>query len=275
VRPPLSASTPQIVHPPLSQDPLRAAPGEDLILFQGLVKAFGPKRIYDGLDFTIRRGEIHTLIGGSGTGKSVLLKCLLGLIRVDAGTIVFDGEVLTGKGEAAFFPVRKQIGMLFQGAALFDSLDVAANVSYPIREHYPDISEAEIADRVAHKLELVGLPGVERMRPSDLSGGMKKRVGLARAIAVDPAVVLYDEPTTGLDPINTRRINELILELNDRLGVTSLMVTHDMQSAYMVSDRMSMLFERRILITGTSDELRRSPIEEVQAFIGGMSDRET
>lgn len=266
----MSAPTSNRTLPPLAKEALRTSRGEPLIRFQGLTKAFGPKRIYDGLDLEVRCGERLTLIGGSGTGKSVLLKCLIGLLLPDAGSIVFDGEELVGKSEEGFLPVRKQIGMLFQGAALFDSLDVAANIAYPIREHYPEIGEGEVADRVAHKLELVGLPGVEKMRPSDLSGGMKKRVGLARAIAIDPAVVLYDEPTTGLDPINTRRINELIMELNERLNVTSLMVTHDMQSAYMVSDRIAMLHDRRILITGTTDEVRRSTIPAVQAFIGGM-----
>ncbi len=259
---------------PIAKGSLRAQPGEELITFRGIRKAFGPKRIYDGLDLEIRCRETITLIGGSGTGKSVLLKCLLGLLRPDEGSIRFDGEELTTRDEEGFLPVRRQIGMLFQGAALFDSLDVAENIAYPLREHDPKMGAGEIADRVAHKLELVGMPGIEKMRPSDLSGGMKKRVGLARAIAVDPAVVLYDEPTTGLDPINTRRINELIIELNEKLDVTSIVVTHDMQSAHMVSHRIAMLFDRRILATGTPEEMKRSPIPEVQEFMGGMDGKE-
>ncbi|HEY0841116.1 MAG TPA: ABC transporter ATP-binding protein [Vulgatibacter sp.] len=255
---------------PLSQGEVRARPGEALIVFRDLHKAFGPKQIYIGLDLEVRNRETLTVIGGSGTGKSVLLKCLIGLLAPDRGSISFDGEELTGRSEEGFIPVRRSIGMLFQGAALFDSLDVGANVAYPIREHFPTMGEKEIAERVAHKLELVGMPGIEKMRPADLSGGMKKRVGLARAIAIDPAVVLYDEPTTGLDPINTRRINELIIELNEKLGVTSVVVTHDMQSAFMVSHRIAMLHDRRILASGTVEQMRRSEIPAVQAFMGAM-----
>jgi len=256
--------------PPLSAHDLATRPGEVLIRFEGLQKSFGRKVIYTGLDLDIRRGETLTVIGGSGTGKSVLLKCLIGLLRPDAGSIRFDGQELVGLSEEEFIPVRRKIAMLFQGAALFDSLTVGENVAYPIREHFPDVSEAEIADRVAAKLEMVGLPGIEQMRPSDLSGGMKKRVGLARAIAIDPEVVLYDEPTTGLDPINTRRINELIVKLNEELRVTSIVVTHDMESAYMVSHRMAMLYNHRILARGTVEEMRRSEVPEVRNFVRGM-----
>ena len=256
--------------PPLSRHELRARPGEELIRFEGLKKSFGSKVIYTGLDLDVRRGETLTVIGGSGTGKSVLLKCLIGLLRPDAGSIRFDGEELTGLSEEEYIPVRRKIAMLFQGAALFDSLTVGENVAYPIREHFPDIPAGELADRVAAKLEMVGLPGIESMRPADLSGGMKKRVGLARAIAIDPEVVLYDEPTTGLDPINTRRINELIVKLNHELRVTSIVVTHDMESAYMVSHRMAMLYDHRILARGTVEEMRASEIPEVRNFVRGM-----
>lgn len=256
--------------PPLSQHELRAQPGEVLIRFDGLQKSFGPKVIYTGLDLEVRRGETLTVIGGSGTGKSVLLKCLIGLLRPDAGSIRFDGDELTGLSEEEYIPVRRKIAMLFQGAALFDSLSVAENVAYPIREHFPEVGPGELADRVAQKLEMVGLPGIEKMRPADLSGGMKKRVGLARAIAIDPEVVLYDEPTTGLDPINTRRINELIVKLNEELRVTSIVVTHDMESAYTVSHRMAMLYDHRILASGTVEEMRTSTIPEVRNFVRGM-----
>lgn len=266
----MNASSTQRTLAPLSVHDLRAKQGEDLIRFDDLWKAFGSKRIYEGLSLSIRRGETMTVIGGSGTGKSVLLKCLIGLLSPDRGSIRFDGEELVGRSEEEFLPVRRQIAMLFQGAALFDSLDVRENIAYPIREHFPHLGEGEIRDRVAAKLEMVGLPGIEDMRPSDLSGGMKKRVGLARAIAIDPAVVLYDEPTTGLDPINTRRINELIVKLNEELKVTSIVVTHDMQSAYHVSHRMAMLYDRRILAVGTADEMRQSTLPEVRGFMDGM-----
>ncbi len=256
---------------PLSRTELNARPGEQLIAFEDLWKAFGPKKIYEGLSLHINRGENLTVIGGSGTGKSVLLKCLIGLLQPDAGSIRFDGQELVGLSEDAYIPVRTRIAMLFQGGALFDSIDVGENVAYPIREHYRGMSEGELRDRVAHKLELVGLPGVERMRIADLSGGMKKRVGLARAIASDPEVVLYDEPTTGLDPINTRRINELIIKMNETLHVTSIVVTHDLESAYMVSHRMAMLHNRRILFEGTVDEIRGSEVPEVRSFMHAMS----
>jgi len=267
----VNASAPKTRLEPLSRHELRARPGEELIRFENLWKAFGKNVVYEGLDLSVRRGETLTVIGGSGTGKSVLLKCLIGLLRPDRGSILFDGEELVGRTEEEFLPVRRQIAMLFQSAALFDSLDVGENIAYPIREHFPHLDEAEIAERVAHKLEMVGLPGIEKMRPADLSGGMKKRVGLARAIAIDPAVVLYDEPTTGLDPINTRRINELIIKLNEELKVTSIVVTHDMQSAYTVSHRMAMLYNKRILAVGTPEEMRTSTIPEVRNFVDGMT----
>lgn len=256
--------------PPLAHHKLQASEGEDLIVFSGLSKSFGSKVIYTGLDLEVKRGETLTVIGGSGTGKSVLLKCLIGLLEPDGGSIRFDGQELVGLSEEGYIPVRRQIAMLFQGAALFDSLSVAENIAYPIREHFRKMPEGEIADRVAEKLELVGLPGIEKMRPSDLSGGMKKRVGLARAIAIDPAVVLYDEPTTGLDPINTRRINELIIKLNQALDVTSIVVTHDMESAYKVSHRMAMLYDHRILAKGTVEEMRASDLPEVRHFVSGL-----
>jgi phospholipid/cholesterol/gamma-HCH transport system ATP-binding protein len=257
--------------PPLTRGALKAQDGQELIAFEELWKSFGPKKIYEGLSLHIRRGENLTVIGGSGTGKSVLLKCLIGLLQPDRGSIRFDGQDLVGLSEGLYIPVRTRIAMLFQGGALFDSIDVGENVAYPMREHYRDMPEGEVRERVAHKLELVGMPGVERMRIADLSGGMRKRVGLARAIAIDPQVVLYDEPTTGLDPINTRRINELIIKLNETLHVTSIVVTHDLESAYMVSHRMAMLHNRRILFEGTVEEIRESTVPEVRAFIDAMS----
>jgi phospholipid/cholesterol/gamma-HCH transport system ATP-binding protein len=263
--------------PPLSTHDLKAQPGDELIAFTGLRKAFGPKVIYTGLDLDVRRGETLTVIGGSGTGKSVLLKCLIGLLRPDAGSIRFDGQELAGLSEDEFIPVRRKIAMLFQGAALFDSLTVGENIAYPIREHFPQCPAGEIADRVAEKLEMVGLPGIEKMRPSDLSGGMKKRVGLARAIAIDPEVVLYDEPTTGLDPIMSDVINELIIRTRDHENVTSIVVTHDMRTAQKVADRVVMLYplsrleprESQIIFDGTPDEIMRSKDKRVSQFVRG------
>jgi phospholipid/cholesterol/gamma-HCH transport system ATP-binding protein len=244
-----------------------------LIEFRGVRKTFGPKRVYDHLDLDIERGESLTIIGGSGQGKSVMLKMLIGLLDVDEGTIKFDGEDVTHKSERAFAEVRKRIGMLFQGAALFDSLTVRENVAYGLREHL-HMSEGEMRDRVAESLAAVGLHGIEHMSPSDLSGGMKKRVGLARAIAVRPEVLLYDEPTTGLDPINTTRINRLILHLKDTLNVTSVVVTHDMNSAFTVSDRIAMIHNGRVIFSGTPDQIRHTSEPHVKAFVEGDAPRE-
>ncbi len=246
--------------------PLR--PGEPVIRFEGVTKAFGEKRVYDGIDLDIMKGEVVTIMGGSGTGKSVLLKLLTGLLKPDAGKIFVAGVDIAEFTETELLPVRRQIGMLFQGAALFDSLDVYENVAYGLREHF-QWSEAEIRDAVAEKLDLVGLPGVERMKPSDLSGGMKKRVGLARALATEADVILYDEPTTGLDPTNTRRINELIIAVNEKLGVTSIVVTHDMPSAFMVSNRLAMLHDRRIAWSGTVEEARAQTSGLLKDFVEG------
>jgi phospholipid/cholesterol/gamma-HCH transport system ATP-binding protein len=240
--------------------------GEEMIRFEGLFKAFGPKKIYDGLNLTVRAGETLTVIGGSGTGKSVLLKCLIGLMQPDQGKITFEGVDLGKLREEEFLAVRRKVAMVFQGAALFDSLTVGENIAYPLREHFPELSEEEIAERVAHKLSLINLPGIEAMKPSDLSGGMRKRVGLARAIATDPEVILWDEPTTGLDPISTRVIDDLINSMKAHLGCTSIVVTHDMESAFAVSDRIAMLANRRIVQVGSVDEMRASPLKEVRAF---------
>ncbi len=239
-----------------------------LIEFRGVQKAFGPKVVYRHLDLDVFEGESLTIIGGSGQGKSVMLKMLIGLLPVDRGSIQFQGRDVTTLTEAEFSAVRRQVGMLFQGAALFDSLDVRENVAYGLREHY-QMSEAEISERVRESLAYVGLPGIESMWPADLSGGMKKRVGLARAIAVRPAVLLYDEPTTGLDPINVTRINHLILHLKKTLHATSVVVTHDMASAFAISDRIAMIHEGGVIFSGTCEELRASTDRRVRDFIEG------
>ncbi len=241
-----------------------------LIRFRGVRKAFGDKVVYRGLNLEMNRGEVLTVVGGSGVGKSVMLKLLIGLLKADAGSIQFDGEEVTKMDEGELAHVRQRIAMLFQSGALFDSLSVGENVAYGLEEHFrKKMSVGEIKDRVDWALSLVDLPGIELMRPADLSGGMRKRVGLARAIAVRPEVVLYDEPTTGLDPINTARVNHLIMGLQERLRITSIVVTHDMKSAFTVSDRMAMVHTGRIICAGTVDEFRASEDVRVKDFVEG------
>ncbi|NCQ59557.1 MAG: ATP-binding cassette domain-containing protein [Myxococcales bacterium] len=239
-----------------------------LIEFRGVRKAFGPKVVYRHLDLDVQEGEALTIVGGSGQGKSVLLKLLIGLLRVDGGTIRYDGEIVSELAEEQYGPVRQQVAMLFQGAALFDSLSVRDNITYGLREHQT-LPESEMDARVEEALEYVGLPGTQDMWPADLSVGMQKRVGLARAIAMKPRVLLYDEPTTGLDPINVARIDDLILHLQRSLDVTSIVVTHDMHSAFLVSDRMAMIQDGRVVFSGTPAEFRQTPEPIVRDFIDG------
>ncbi|MCH2108751.1 MAG: ATP-binding cassette domain-containing protein [Polyangiaceae bacterium] len=245
---------------------------EELIRFTNVKKRFGPKIIYRDLDLSIRRGEIFTVLGGSGVGKSVMLKMLIGLLRVDSGSINFDGKEVTTMQEAELSLVRRRICMLFQSGALFDSLSVGENVRYGLDEHFQySMTAVEKSERVAWALGLVGLPGIESMSPADLSGGMRKRVGLARAIAVQPEVILYDEPTTGLDPINTARVNHMIMGLQEKLNFTSIVVTHDMGSAFTVSDRMAMVHSGRIIAQGTKEEFRAIEDKRVRDFIQGRA----
>lgn len=241
-----------------------------LISLRGLAKTFGERPVLAGVDLDIERGETLVIIGRSGSGKSVLVKHLLGLIQPDAGSIVFDGQEVTRLKGEALYAVRRRFGYLFQGAALFDSLTVGENVGLGLREH-GQRPEAEIAAVVRERLAMVGLEGIEAKKPAELSGGMKKRVGLARAIAMDPDVVIYDEPTTGLDPIMADVINDLIRELQQRLKITSVVVTHDMTSATKIADRISMLYEGRIIFTGTPAELRATEDPFVRQFIEGRS----
>ena len=243
------------------------ASSEALIRFEGLDKAFGPKVVFDDLWLEVRRGETLAVIGGSGAGKSVLLKCLIGLMDPDGGRIVFDGQDLSGYGEKEFQTVRRRVAMVFQASALFDSISVGENIEYPLREHFPEMPAEERVHRVARVLGLVNLPGIEAMKPSDLSGGMRRRVGLARAIATEPEVILWDEPTTGLDPISTRTIDELIRSMRAKLHCTSIVVTHDMQSAFTVSDRIAMIANRKIVQVGTVAEMKASTVKEVRAFL--------
>jgi phospholipid/cholesterol/gamma-HCH transport system ATP-binding protein len=237
-----------------------------IIEIKDLHKSFNSFNVLQGVDLDIKRGETITILGGSGTGKSVLLKLIAGLEKPEQGAIRIDNRDIVPLKEDELVPIRRKIGMLFQGAALFDSISTGENVAYPIREHFR-FSEEEIQRIVGEKLRMVGLEGIEEKMPAELSGGMKKRVGLARAIAIDPEIILYDEPTTGLDPANTQRINQLIVELQRILKVTSIVVTHDLDSAYQVTDRLALLHQGRIAMTGTKKEFEASPIQEVQDFI--------
>jgi phospholipid/cholesterol/gamma-HCH transport system ATP-binding protein len=231
--------------------------------------AFGALQVYDRLSLDVHEGEILTIVGGSGCGKSVMLKLVLGLVQWQSGAVLVDGEDISQYDEEEMQPVRRKVGMLFQNGALFDSLSVRENIAYPLRERGVD-DEAVISERVVEVLQMVGLPGIEEKLPAELSGGMRKRVALARAIAEAPKVLMYDEPTTGLDPINVRRISELIVDVNQRLRVTSICVTHDLASAYMISDRMAMVADRKVIAVGTPDELRRNPDPTVQQFLTAM-----
>jgi phospholipid/cholesterol/gamma-HCH transport system ATP-binding protein len=241
---------------------------EPIISFRNVHKSFGKKVIYEGLDLDIYAGETLTVIGGSGVGKSVMLKMLVGLLRPDRGSITAFGQELTGLRESQWLDVRRRIAMLFQGAALFDSMTVAENIKYPLVEHSWGTA-AEMDARVTEVLEMVGVPGTEYLMPAELSGGMRKRIGLARSIAIQPEVILYDEPTTGLDPINVRRINGLILSLQDRLGVTSIAVTHDMDSVFTITDRLALVYDHHIAFVGTPDEAKNAELRYLREFISG------
>jgi phospholipid/cholesterol/gamma-HCH transport system ATP-binding protein len=245
-----------------------SSPTVALIEFRNVAKAFGRKVVYRNLNLDVHEGESLTIVGGSGQGKSVMLRMLIGLLPVDAGTIRFRGDLISQYTEKQFVAVRRHISMLFQGSALFDSLSVYDNIAYGIREHL-GLPEAEVAERVAQALSNVGLESIEHMWPADLSGGMKKRVGLARAIAFQPDVILYDEPTTGLDPINVTRIDRLMNHLKDTLKVTSVVVTHDMKSAFAVSDRIAMIYDGEVIYEGTPDEIRSTSDRQVRDFVEG------
>lgn len=244
-----------------------------MIEARNLVKSFGAQRVLDGVNLRIESGESVVIIGRSGGGKSVLLKHLVALLMPDAGDIIIDGQNIGGLSERQLLSVRHKFGMLFQGAALFDSMTVAANVGFALRRE-KNLTSAELNRRVSETLEMVDLPGTEQKKPSELSGGMRKRVGLARAIVYRPQIVLYDEPTTGLDPIVSDSIDQLIVRVRDRLNVTSVVVTHDMRSARRVGQRILMLHQGKIYVEGTPDEIFGSRDPVVHNFVNGISDKE-
>ncbi len=242
-----------------------------LIQISGLKKAFGSQQVLSGIDLDIFAGETLVVLGHSGTGKSVLLKHINVLLRPDEGEVLIDGQAVRDLTEKELVPVRRRVGMLFQSGALFDSLTIAENVAFPLDEH--DICAGdERTARVAELLDMVALDGTQEKMPSELSGGMRKRAALARTLALEPEVILYDEPTTGLDPVTGQQINELISGLQERLGLTSIVVTHDIASANYVADRMAFLYDGKVLRVDTADEMRASDDPMISAFLsGGLS----
>ncbi|MDP3275465.1 MAG: ATP-binding cassette domain-containing protein [Deltaproteobacteria bacterium] len=243
-----------------------------IITFRGVKKAFGPKVVYRGLDLDVYQGETLTILGGSGVGKSVMLKMLIALLSTDAGVVTFDGREVGAMDVAEIARLRQRVGMVFQSGALFDSISVGENVAYGLREHFAaTMNERAIWERVSWALTSVGMPGIEAMRPADLSGGMKKRVGVARTIALQPEVILFDEPTTGLDPVNVTRMNHLIVKLRHQLKVTSIVVTHDMTTAFTVSDRLAFVHKGLIAEHGTQEHFRNCTTPAVRDFIEGRS----
>jgi len=235
-----------------------------------LYKSFGGNQVLKGVNLSIEKGETMVIIGRSGCGKSVLLKHIIGILRPDSGRVIVDGHNVSDCNEKDLNDLRLGFGMLFQGAALFDSLTVGENVRFNLIEH-TDLSEGIINSKVRNCLSLVGLHGIEQLMPSELSGGMRKRVGLARAICMDPHIVLYDEPTTGVDPIMGDAVNDLIRDLHDKLKITSIAVTHDMASAYKIADRIAMLYEGKIVEIGTPDEIKNTKNAIVKQFVTGAA----
>ena len=238
------------------------------IQLAGIHKAFGSKQILRGLDLDVQEGETVALVGFSGAGKSVTLKHIAGLLTPDRGSVVVDGQEVPQLSRKELYALRLQMGYVFQFAALFDSMSISENVGMGLRK-MGGMSETEIRDRVAESLDRVGLSGFERRFPAELSGGQRKRAGLARAIAYRPKYLLYDEPTSGLDPVTTEVIDRLILKMKNDLGVTSLVITHDMKSAYAISDRIAVLYEGRVVEVGTPDQIRRTENLVVRGFVEG------
>lgn len=239
-----------------------------LIELHGVRIAFDNHEVLRDLDLTIAEGEILTVMGGSGSGKSVLLRLLAGLIKPNRGEVRINGTDIVSLDEADMLSIRQRMGVVFQQAALFDSMSVAENIAYPLREH-TKLDDQAMQQRVAELLDIVGLPGVEQKYPAELSGGMRKRVGIARALALNPAIVLYDEPTSGLDPGNSKLISQLIVQVSQAFGTTSIVVSHDLYWSLRISSRVALMYQGRIIAAGTPGEIESSPVPEVQAFLAG------
>lgn len=237
-----------------------------MIEINNVYKSFSGKSVLRGVNLHIQKGESVVIVGKSGCGKTVLLKSIIGLIQPDSGEIWIQGENIVGMPRKRLYQIRTKMGMLFQGSALFDSLTVEENVALPLREH-TRLDWKEIQEKVREKLALVGLSGAEGKKPSELSGGMRKRVGLARALIMEPEILLYDEPTTGLDPVTAGMINDLIAELNQKFSVTSVAVTHDMTSTFAIGDRVAMLHEGKVVFDGSMKEFRESSLPIIQEFL--------
>ena len=246
---------------------------EPMIKIRQLKIAFGDKLVLNDLDLDVYEGETLAVIGPSGTGKSTVIKVLTGLLSPTSGSVVIDGQETSGYSEEEWDGLRRRMGVVFQYSALFDFLSVGENVAFGLRRYFK-LSEEEIQERVAQLLDLVGMPDTQKMLPSELSGGMKKRVALSRALAMEPRIVLYDEPTSGLDPVMTMTISRLIRKTQKQLGLTSVLVTHDMESAFFAADRIAMLDKGKIVQIGTPDEIRQSRNPVVYAFVHGLERKE-
>lgn len=246
-------------------------PGEEMIRVEGLYKSFGENHVLRGVDLVVPTGTTTVILGGSGTGKSVLMKHLIGLSEPDAGRVLIDGQDLSELSGEALTKIRGMFGMVFQGGALFDSMTVFDNVAFPLKEHRRELSEAEVKALVHDKLALFGLEGSEQKYPADISGGMRKRVGLARATILDPKIVLYDEPTTGLDPLTTDDVDSSILKAKAELGVTSVVISHDIDSAFRVADQIAFLYEGRVVVHGGKEALLASEHPFVRRFLSRWS----
>lgn len=243
---------------------------KDMIEIIGLEKNLNGNMVLRGVNLNIKKGSTCVIIGRSGCGKSVLLKHIVGILKADKGRIIIDGKELSLLNEKELDILRLQIGLVFQGGALFDSMTVGENVGFGLIEH-EHVPEKEISERVGESLGMVGLSGISNLMPADLSGGMKKRVALARALCIKPQIILYDEPTTGVDPITADSINELIKSLHDRINVTSIVVTHDMRSAYRIGDNIAMLYQGKIIAQGTPQEIENSKDPIVHQFVNGLA----
>lgn len=244
---------------------------DSIIEVKNLVKNFGPRRVLDQLNLTVKKGSVLVIMGMSGCGKSTFLKHLVGTLHADSGDILLFGQNMTRMNQAELDQLRKKVGILYQSAALFNSMTVGENVAFPLKEH-TSLNDKIIRIMIRIKLELVGLSGFENLMPSQISGGMKKRVGIARALALDPELVFYDEPGAGLDPVTLASIDQLILDLSRKLGITSVVVTHEMTSAFRIADQMVMMHAGKVIEAGTPDEIRNSKNPVLQQFINGSAD---